>query len=467
MKYLPSIGIETHVQLKTKSKLFCGCDNDSRQAQPNVNICPVCSGQPGSLPVLNEAAVELAVRAGLALAGRVAEVSKFDRKNYFYPDLPKGYQISQFDQPIIEGGHVEVTESGRTFRVGLIRAHLEEDAGKLTHPSGQSYSLLDLNRAGTPLLEIVSAPDMHSAAEAKAYTQALHSLIRYSEVSDADLYHGHMRFDVNVSLAPAGEPLGTRTETKNLNSFRSVERAVLYEIERQSRLLEDGESIVQETRGWDENKGASYSMRSKEEANDYRYFPEPDLPPIAIDAQFLQKISQTMPLPWAQIKQRLDEYSLSPKVIEALASNPLAAKKFIETVGDGQAEALLLGNLLAKDVKIREALVDLTKNQETDISKLISAVIDGRLSKDRFEKGSSAIVLEKISAEEILASEISDVGEIEKIVDGIIADNAATVADLRAGKEQALGFLVGQVMKASGGKANPKLAKELLHKKLL
>ncbi len=299
-RYETVIGIECHVQLATKSKLFCACDNDSREAKPNTNVCPVCLGFPGALPVLNGAAVEFALKAGHALHSYddAQEFhSKFDRKNYFYPDSPKNYQITQFDEPIIGKGYVEFPLDGKIIRKNVNRAHLEGDAGKLVHPPGANYSLVDLNRSDTPLLEIVSEPDMHSAAEAKAYAQELYKLMRHNGVSDADLYYGNMRFDVNVSLRLIGsDQLGTRTETKNLNSFRAVAGVVEYETKRQAALLDQGQKIIQETRGWDENKNATFSQRSKEEAQDYRYFPEPDLPPLVITKKMLEEAKNKMPI---------------------------------------------------------------------------------------------------------------------------------------------------------------------------
>ncbi len=291
-QYEVVIGIECHVQLATRSKLFCASPADARGVEPNRNLCYVCLGMPGALPVLNREALLLAIRTGRALDAEIASRTKFDRKNYFYPDLPKGYQITQFDEPIVGRGAVEfpLHEDGkrRTVRVGITRAHLEEDAGKLVHPEGGGHSLVDLNRAGTPLLEIVSEPDMRTPAEARGYAQELYNLVRYAGTSNADLYHGNMRFDVNVSVRPKGETrFGTRTETKNLNSFRAVERAVEYEARRQIALLDGGERVVQETRGWDDAKNETYPMRSKEDADEYRYFPEPDLPPVVVTAELL------------------------------------------------------------------------------------------------------------------------------------------------------------------------------------
>lgn len=316
-EYITTIGIECHVQLKTKTKLFAAVGNDARDAAPNTLISHICLGMPGALPVLNEHAVELAMQAAFALGTTPQVFSKFDRKHYFYPDLPKGYQITQFDQPIILGGQVDITVDGQPKKVAITRAHLEEDAGKTTHPAGKDYSLVDLNRAGTPLLEIVSEPDIHSSAEAKAYARELWLLMRYSGASDADLYHGNMRFDVNVSVSKNDE-LGTRTETKNLNSFKSVEKAVEYEVKRQIELLEKGQEIVQETRGWDDAKQKTFSQRSKEDAHDYRYFPDPDIPPVVISQMAIESIKLAMPTLPAEIRTKLGELKLEPSAIETL-----------------------------------------------------------------------------------------------------------------------------------------------------
>src|SRR3954467_10879181 len=288
-QYRPTIGIECHVQLKTKTKLFSAVGNDAREAPPNTLVNHIDFGLPGALPVLNREAIHLASRAAFALGSKPQPYSKFDRKHYFYPDLPMGYQISQYDEPIVLGGHVDIEVDGEKKKIGITRAHLEADAGKSVHPAGKDYSLVDLNRAGTPLLEIVSEPDMHTAAEAKAYAHELYLRMRYADVSDANLYYGNMRFDVNVSVSKTGE-LGTRSETKNLNSFRSVEKAVDYEITRQIELLEKGQPVVQETRGWDDAKQRTFSQRSKEEAHDYRYFPEPDIPPIELSDEYIEQV---------------------------------------------------------------------------------------------------------------------------------------------------------------------------------
>ncbi len=454
----PTIGIETHVQLKTKSKLFCSCDNDARGKDPNTTVCPVCMGFPGTLPVLNKRAVELAIKAGIALNAKIAEFTKFDRKNYFYPDLPKGYQISQYDQPIVVGGYVEVPAQGELVKVHLTRAHLEEDAGKLTHPAGADYSLLDLNRAGTPLLEIVSEPDIHSAAAARAYVQELNAIVRYADVSDADMYHGHMRFDVNVSLAPEGE-LGTRAEVKNLNSFRSVERAAEFEIERQTKVLASGKKIVQETRGWDEDKGQTYSLRSKEEAHDYRYFPEPDLPPLIIKPDMIAEIKKAMPKLPHEVRAQLVADGVDAKTAEAVVIDPAKGGMYMEAAGKGKV-AKRIANLLTATENVPEL------NQLIETHDLVEA---GKLSftaakqvMTELKPGESAETV----AQKLHLIQVSDQGEIEKIVDAVIAANSKSVEDYRAGKTQALGFLVGQVMKESKGQANPGIATDILRKKL-
>ena len=331
-KYRVTIGIETHVQLKTKTKLFAAVDNVNREAPPNTLVSHICFGLPGALPVLNREAVRLAVRAAFTLGTTPEIFSKFDRKHYFYPDLPKGYQISQYDQPIIAAGQIDVpvtddaTNEIRVIKVGITRAHLEEDAGKNTHPAGQDYSLVDLNRAGTPLLEIVSEPDLHSAAEAKAYVRELYLRMKYAEISDCNLYLGHMRFDVNVSLSPDPAKLGTRTETKNLNSFRNVEKAVEFEIDRQIEVLEKGQTITQETRGWDDAKQRTLSQRSKEEAHDYRYMPDPDLPPVILEQAYIDEIKASLPLGPNDYRQQFQKLGVDRKVVEDVLNQPEVTK---------------------------------------------------------------------------------------------------------------------------------------------
>ncbi|MEX0748707.1 MAG: Asp-tRNA(Asn)/Glu-tRNA(Gln) amidotransferase subunit GatB [Candidatus Saccharimonadales bacterium] len=477
------IGIECHVQLKTASKLFCGCSNDARLAEPNTLVCPVCLGLPGTLPVLNRRAVELAIIAGQALNAEIATETKFDRKNYFYPDLPKGYQITQFDQPIIGRGEIEVSDSDRSsFTVGLTRAHLEEDAGKLAHPEGADYSLVDLNRAGTPLLEIVSEPDIHSPAQAKAYAQELYLRMLYAGVSDVDLYHGNMRFDVNVSVRKTGTTtLGTRSETKNLNSFRSIERACEYEIKRQTELLEQGGSVVQETRGFDETSGTTISQRSKEEAMDYRYFPEPDLPPLVITPVMKQEIIDTAPPLLGTIRQQLAKLGVSASVVNGLLNYPtLVTKLFVERdeaqaasehlarIANWLANVVIAelgeqpGEFIAEPTNYFMYPGELTKLSEMVESGQISSTGARRLLADYYTDFKDLTQ----KAEELGLLQVSDSAELEKIVDAVIADNPQAAADVESGEEKAIGFLVGQIMQASRGQANPQKVQQIIRERL-
>ncbi len=481
-KYEVVIGIECHVQLATKTKLFCGCDNDSRDVEPNVHVCEVCLGLPGALPVLNKHAVELALRTGLALNAQYPADyhTKFDRKNYFYPDLPKGYQITQFDEPIVPHGHVEFPYEDGIKRVGITRAHLEDDAGKLTHPEGSSDSLVDLNRAGTPLLEIVSEPDMRSAAEAKAYAQELYNIVRYAGVSDANLYYGNMRFDVNVSVRLLGAPeFGTRTETKNLNSFKAIERTVEYELRRQIVLVEHGEKVRQETRGWDEVKLETYPMRSKEDADEYRYFPEPDIPPLVITADLVAAQRNELGLLPADLRRELEAANLPLVEREVLVADPISAKLWHDAVASDPAQARFALNWLTGDaVKLAEAnnqnisSSGVTAPALVQVGQLVAA---GKLSstnskhllKHLWEEGSAHPELspEQIAAERGLIQE-SDADELGKVVDEVIATNPQAVADYRGGNTRAFGALVGQTMKATQGKGNPPVINQLLHERL-
>ena len=479
-KYEVVIGIETHVQLATKSKLFCGCDNDSREAEPNTHVCPVCLGFPGALPVLNGQAVKLALRAGVALnAYKDAKEfhTKFDRKNYFYPDSPMNYQITQFDEPIIGKGLVEFPVDGAIKRVGVTRVHLEADAGKLIHPAGKDYSLVDLNRAGTPLLEIVSEPDMRSADEAKAYAQELYHLMRYAGVSDANLYYGNMRFDVNVSLRPAGtKEFGTRTESKNLNSFRAVAGVVEYEIKRQTEVLDRGEKVVQETRGWDETKNMTFSQRSKEEAHDYRYFPEPDLPPLVITTKMIKEAAATFPPgrhPQA-IRQVMVGYKLDPKIVEGLIAEPELAELFLDASADAEgADHRRIANWLSGEVKAylqaepTGSIANLTADR---LIKLAGLVGDGSLSSTAAKEVLLGVIANGKEPADVAKQknliQVSDSGALETIVDKVIAENPKPVAEYQAGEKKVLGFLVGQVMKASKGQANPPMVNAILKKKL-
>ncbi len=471
-QYTVTIGIECHVQFKTKTKLFSGADNDARQAAPNTLVNHIDFGLPGALPVLNEEAVRLACRAAFALGTEPQKFSKFDRKHYFYPDLPMGYQITQFDEPIILGGQVEIEVDGQVKTIHITRAHMEADAGKSTHPAGGDYSLVDLNRAGTPLLEIVSEPDMHSAAEAKAYAKELYLRMKYADVSDANLYYGNMRFDVNVSVSKTDQ-LGTRTETKNLNSFRSVEKAVLYEVDRQIELLEKGEKIVQETRGWDDAKQRTFSQRTKEDAHDYRYMPDPDLPPVVLEQGYIDAVKADLPPLPDDYRRVLADLGIDPKTasdIIAVPETAMTVKRVYEAAGASHAKRVAFWLLQPQKDEIEdETPTDATVTDE-QLTKLSQMVEDGKLSSTAAKEVLNQMVKtgqdpEAVAAEKNLL-QVSDEGEIAKIVEKVLADNPKAAEDVRAGETKAIGFLVGQVMKLSQGKANPALATELIKKQL-
>jgi aspartyl-tRNA(Asn)/glutamyl-tRNA(Gln) amidotransferase subunit B len=470
-KYKVSIGIECHVQLKTATKLFAAVGNDARDAQPNTLISHICLGMPGALPVLNQKALELATRMGFALNVAPQKHSIFERKHYFYPDLPKGYQITQLSQPIISGGTVEIEVDGKTNKIGINRVQIEEDAGKNTHPAGKGYSLVDLNRAGTPLLEIVSEPDIHSAAQAKAYARELYLLAIYADVSDADLYHGNMRFDVNVSVSKT-DKLGIRTETKNLNSFRSVEKAAEYEINRQIELLEKGEQVVQETRGWDDAKQKTFSQRGKEEAHDYRYMPEPDVPPIELEDKFIDDVKNTMPIMPGAMRTKLKNLGLEPAAVEVLIGEPNKAK-LVEEVLDqhGKDHAKRIANWIINTIDPgEEAILDEYKvdiesavklSEMTELNELSSTA-----AKEVWLHVSKNGGDPRTIAKERNLLQVSDEGEIIKIVKEVIAENKQAADDVKKGEMKAIGFLVGQVMKKSQGKANPQLAQKLIKEEL-
>ena len=478
-KYKTTVGIECHVQLKTKTKLFAAVGNDAREAPPNTLVSHICFGLPGALPVLNEAAIHLATRAAFALGTEPEHFSKFDRKHYFYPDLPKGYQISQYDQPIIAKGSVTIEVDGQTKTIGITRAHLEEDAGKSTHHAGQDYSLVDLNRAGTPLLEIVSEPDMHDSAEAKAYARELYLRMRYANVSDCNLYYGNMRFDVNVSVSRTDE-LGTRTETKNLNSFRAVEKAVDYEVNRQIELLEKGQKIVQETRGWDDAKQKTFSQRSKENADDYRYMPDPDIPPVVIEQAYIKKIKAEMPIMPEEWRQRLSNLGVDPQTVELIIDTQadLPEYEYLEFIEANLADADLakwITNTFVNVIEpLRTAEDGFTRHEWADtLPPMYQLSKAGKLSSSRlkdliqavFTLGAVPKNIEEFAAQQGYI-QVSDEGEIAKIVEQVIADNPKAAEDVRAGETKAIGFLVGQVMKASKGQANPSLAQDLIKQQL-
>ncbi len=475
-KYLPTIGVECHVQLKTKTKLFSGVSNDARQAEPNTLISPICLGFPGTLPVLNREAIHLAVKAGIALRAKIALVSHFDRKHYFYPDLPKGYQITQFERPIVGEGIVEAPLGGGDFvRVGITRAHLEEDAGKSSHPSGLDYSLVDLNRAGTPLLEIVSEPDIHSAAEAKAYAHELYLLMKYAGVSDVDLYHGNMRFDVNVSVSDDPAKLGTRSETKNLNSFKSVEKAVEYEINRQIDLLAKGEKIIQETRGWDDAKQKTISQRSKEDAHDYRYFPDPDLPPVEVEQSYIDNQVENMPTMPSALRALFGELGLTEAQIDTVIEDPEMANILRQVQEERDAKtAKTIGNWLTGELQrfLTEGEISIKQDAEVT-SKMVSlaSMLDSAvLSSTAAKEVLIGVVKTGKDPEEIAKSknllQVSDESELVMIVEQVISENQKAAEDVRSGEMKAIGFLVGQVMKLSQGRANPAKVQELLKKQL-
>lgn len=468
--YLPTIGIECHVQLKTKTKLFAAVNNDARGAKPNTLISHICLGMPGALPVLNEKAVEYAVRSAFAFNTKPQKYSYFERKHYFYPDLPKGYQITQLAHPIVVGGTVEIEVDGKKQTVQLNRVQMEEDAGKNTHPSGKEYSLVDLNRAGTPLLEIVSEADMHSAAQAKAYVKELYLLMRYADISDADLFHGNMRFDVNVSVSK-DDQLGTRTETKNLNSFKSVEKATEFEIKRQIELLEKGETITQETRGWDDAKQKTVSQRGKEEAHDYRYMPEPDVPPIVLDETYVEDIKKTMPAMPEVYRSELRKLGVDESVIEVLIDG-IETAKFVHAVlkqaGPDHAKrvAFWIANSaenISDDVLPAAGIGNLTVDQAVKLSELTQGnQISSNSAKEIWSvlnrEGGDPLTI----AKERDLLQVSDEGEIESIVKAVLDANPQAAQDVKNGEMKAIGFLVGQVMKESKGKANPGLAQKII-----
>lgn len=478
--YEMTIGIECHVQLATKTKLFSGADNDARDKDPNTAVNPVDFGLPGMLPVLNRDAVNLAIRAGKALNAEVARVSRFDRKHYFYPDLPKGYQTTQMYHPIILEGYVDAPlEDGSSVHVRVHHAHMEEDAGKLTHYS--DYSLVDLNRAGTPLIEIVSEPDIHSAAEAKAYALELYRLMTYAGVTHGDLYHGNMRFDVNISVAKKGATeLGKRAEIKNLNSFKSVERAAEYEFKRQVALLEKGETVTQETRGWDDAKQRTFSQRSKENAQDYRYMPDADIPPIILSDDEIARVQSAVPkLPgeWRtelaglgitklQVEELLDAeyaYSTTPSILQTVYSYLPDHKKalFVAQWIINQVLPIIEQDMTGVDLKpwLIDALYDLQQSNKvssTNAKKLFSELFDQPHCDVEAYATTKGYMQE--SNEDAIAA----------IVDEVLADpaSAQSVADIQAGKDKAIGYLVGQIMKRSAGKANPGLATQLIRTRL-
>jgi len=484
-KYQPTIGIECHVQLKTATKLFAAVGNDAREADPNTLVSHICFGLPGALPVLNREAVHLGMRAGFALGTVPQAFSTFDRKHYFYPDLPLGYQITQFEHPIILGGSVTIEVDGQPKTIGITRAHLEADAGKSTHPAGKDYSLVDLNRAGTPLLEIVSEPEMHTAAEAKAYARELYLRMRYAGVSDCNLYYGNMRFDVNVSVSTDPGKLGTRSETKNLNSFRSVEKAVEYEVARQIELLEKGQAVVQETRGWDDAKQRTFSQRTKEDAHDYRYFPDPDIPPVELDAALIEAVKADMPPLPDEWRSRLQSLGLDRPAMETLLEVELddPAISYLglieEVIADKDFAKTLANWFVNLEVPLRRDTSAKPCAELTNQGRLHAYRATAHLIKDgKLSSSNAKLLLTKVlTAAQVVADieafakqhnliQESNEGEIAKVVARVVAENAKAAEDVKNGEMKAIGFLVGQVMKHSEGRANPALAQELIKKHL-
>ena len=476
MEWEVVIGLEIHAQLATRSKIFSGAAT-RYGAAPNTQASVIDLGYPGTLPVLNEAAVRMAVKFGLAVQAHIAPRSVFARKNYFYPDLPKGYQISQFELPVVGQGHLDIDlENGERKRIGITRAHLEEDAGKSLHEDFHGLSGIDLNRAGTPLLEIVSEPDLRSAKEAVAYMKKLHALVRYLEICDGNMQEGSFRCDANVSVRRRGaERLGTRCEIKNLNSFRFVERAINHEVERQIELIESGGTVVQETRLYDSVKDQTRSMRSKEEANDYRYFPDPDLLPLVIEPAFVDAVRATLPeLPDAKRARFVSDYGLPDYDAGVLTSARELADYYEAVVAQAPSDAKLAANWVMGELaaRLNEANLEITQSRVSAVqlagllARISDETISGKIAKQVFEVlwsegGDADAVIDRLGLRQI-----TDSGALEAIIDQIIADNPAQRDQYRAGKDKLFGFFVGQAMKATGGKANPAQLNELLRRKL-
>lgn len=469
------IGLEVHAELSTKTKIFCNCTTEFG-GEVNTHCCPICTGMPGSLPVLNKKVVEYAMKAGLATDCEITEFGKQDRKNYFYPDLPKAYQISQYDLPICKNGHLDIKVDGVKKTIGITRIHIEEDAGKLIHDDYSGDTLCDYNRCGIPLIEIVSEPDMRSSEEAKAYVESLKSILEYVEVSDCKMQEGSLRCDINVSVRPVGQiEFGTRTETKNVNSFRSIVRAIEFEVKRQIELIEDGGQVVQETRRWDDSKGIAYSMRSKEDAQDYRYFPDPDLVPIVISKDWIEEVKKSLPeLPDARKARYIEDYDLPEYDASIITTSKHIASFFDDAAKHSDnpkgISNWIMGDLL-RYIKENEMEPEQNPVKAEHLVKLVKLFDDGTISskiakqvfKIMFDEGKDP---EVIVAEQGLVQN-SDEGELLKIVQAVLLNNAQSIVDYKNGKDKAIGFLVGQIMKESKGKANPQIINKILKEELV
>lgn len=500
MNYDVIIGLEIHAELKTKSKMFCSCNNDSENKEPNTVVCPVCLGQPGTLPIPNKQAIEWTLLVGLGLGGKINRFSKFDRKNYFYPDLPKGYQISQYDLPFIHDAGLEI--NGET--ISITRIHLEEDTGKSSHPAGKNHTLVDYNRAGTPLMEMVTDPVIKDGQTAKKFCQRFQQVLRYLDVSDADMEKGQMRCEANISVQEKGRweqkgkdilPIGdyklnAKVEVKNLNSFRAIEKAIDYEIKRQVQALEDGEKIVQETRGWNEDKGETFSQRAKETSADYRYFPEPDIPPIKIDDSWIEKIRQNLiELPHSKIRRFMEEYNLNEQDSEILAGDKHLAdyterviselRAWIDSTGDdwerqknklAKATSNWLISELFKHLKDDNLSISDIKITPENFAEFITLVYQDKVNSSAAQKILEVMYRQGGDPTDIMAElgleQMDNEAELENIIKEVIEKNPAQAEQYRSGKEAVMQFFVGQTMAATKGKANPKKVVELL-KKLL
>jgi len=472
MEYEVVIGLEVHVELSTRSKIYCSCATEFG-GQPNTHTCPICTGMPGVLPVLNVKVVEYAIRAGLATNCHIAEFSKQDRKNYFYPDLPKAFQTSQYDIPICSNGYIDIEVEGKTKRIGITRIHIEEDAGKLIH--GDDAALIDYNRCGVPLIEIVSEPDMRSAKEVRAYLENLKAILEYIDVSDCKMQEGSLRADVNISVRPVGQKeFGTRTEMKNLNSFKAIARAIEGEAERQIQVIKDGRVIVQQTRRWDDAKGMSFAMRNKEQAHDYRFFPEPDLMPIVIDEEWLEEIKDSLPeLPQARKRRYIREFGLPDYDASILTGSKVLADFFEKAVKKASNAKVvsnwIMGELL-KILKEKEMEVEQIPFPGEYLAKLVLLIekgtISGNIAKKIFEKMFSQSKDPEVIVKEEGLEVVSDEGVLLVVVNKVLQNNLQSVTDYRKGKKKALGFLVGQAMKETKGKADPQVVNKMIKEEL-